>query len=135
MKTGDETDTGKVETHDHVLLNISELPDGFRGIFEAPDGFRGTYEEVVAHELNLGMKTGEKTDAGDAEKQDQVLLRIHEAADGFRGSYEEVVAHEKRLGLATGSSRVAASTQGDVNNKVSYLANAFNATETLLHFL
>ena len=28
------------------------------GLFEAPDGFRGTFEEVLAHEIKIGLHAG-----------------------------------------------------------------------------
>jgi len=53
----------------------------------------GTYDEVLAHEIMMGIVPGHVSDK----------KHLYEAPDGFRGTYEEVVAHEKELGIDAGN--------------------------------
>ena len=65
MVTGNEKDTGKVETNDRVLMRL----------YEAPDGFRGTYDEVLAHEQKLGLAKG---DEQAVDKDEATIMHLYE---------------------------------------------------------
>ena len=94
--------------HDPMMsyyhLNIGNIPSYYCcfGTSQAPDGFMGTYEEVLAHEKELGIVSGDELDMGGTGSYATEDVQLYEAPDGFRGTYEEVVAYEAEHGFDKG---------------------------------
>jgi len=66
----------------------------------------GTYEEVLAHEKELGLSTGDEKDMGGTGSYEHETVQLYEAPDGYQGTYEEVVAYEKEHGFDEGTEHV-----------------------------